>query len=86
MTSVAYAALVGAVLGGGLGVGLVVVVLRLRTLRRPVLALRVLPFVRDLSPVASALSATAPVDPVRSCRRVTTEGTLRMPTPIDEPA
>jgi tight adherence protein C len=41
----------GAVTGGGLGLGLVVVVTRLLALRRPVLALRVLPYVRDLPQV-----------------------------------
>ncbi len=38
----------GALLGGGVGCGLVTVAARVLTLRRPMLAVRVLPYVRDL--------------------------------------
>lgn len=40
----------GALLGGVAGAGLLLVIARLRVLRRPDLAVRVLPFVRDLAP------------------------------------
>ena len=53
MTLVAW----GAVLGAGIGLGLVMVVSRLLELRRPQLAVRVLPYVRDLP------QATRPVRP-----------------------
>jgi tight adherence protein C len=40
----------GALLGAGVGAGLVMVVARVLALRRPLLAVRVLPYVRDLVP------------------------------------
>jgi tight adherence protein C len=53
----------GALLGGGVGCGLVTVVARMVTLRRPLLAARVLPYVRDLPqahrPVTSPAQAGA---------------------------
>jgi tight adherence protein C len=54
----------GAVLGASFGLGLVTVVLRVLTLRRPQLAMRVLPYVRDLPqadrPVVPATAGTGP--------------------------
>jgi tight adherence protein C len=54
----------GAVLGASFGLGLMTVVLRVLTLRRPHLALRVLPYVRDLPqadrPVVPAAAGTGP--------------------------
>jgi tight adherence protein C len=41
-------AVAGALLGGGVGCGVVLVAARVLTLRRPLLAVRVLPYVRDL--------------------------------------
>jgi tight adherence protein C len=58
----------GALLGGAAGLGLVLVVLRIAVLRRPQLAVRVLPYVRDvplrdqapaLRPVSSSPSSAA---------------------------
>ena len=63
--------LAGVLLGGTAGVGLVLVLARLRALHRPTLALRVLPYVRDLprmgrparrdEPTSSPVSAAARV-------------------------
>ena len=45
----------GALLGAGIGLGLLLVVSRVLLLRRPQLALRVLPYVRDLPQAAGVL-------------------------------
>ncbi len=44
----------GAVLGATAGLGLVVVLARVAAIRRPQLSVRVLPYLRDLRPVADA--------------------------------
>ncbi len=49
----------GAVLGAGLGVGVVVVVLRVLELRRPSMAVRVMPFVRDLPQAQRPVATSA---------------------------
>ncbi len=54
-------ALAGALLGAGVGAGLVLVLSRVVVVRRPLLAARVLPYVRDLAPVSSS----RPVVPIR---------------------
>lgn len=56
----------GALLGGGLGLGLVCVVLRWTTLRRPLLAVRVLPYVRDLPLPGRPALAPAPTGAFRA--------------------
>ena len=50
----------GALLGGAAGLGLALVVLRVVVLRRPQLALRVLPYVRDV-PLRDQAPALRPV-------------------------
>ncbi|MFT3874738.1 MAG: type II secretion system F family protein [Nocardioides sp.] len=47
----------GAVLGGCLGLGVMLIVARLSTIRRPQLSVRVLPYLRDLPEAAQALGA-----------------------------
>jgi tight adherence protein C len=59
-------AVAGALLGAGLGAGVVAVVLRLITLRRPLLAVRVLPFLRDLPAPDRAPLPAAPAGTVRA--------------------
>ena len=54
----------GAVLGAGVGVGLLLVVARAPAIRRPQLAVRVLPYVRDLPQVGRS----APTTPRRARR------------------
>ncbi len=49
----------GALLGAGVGLGLVLVVTRLLALRRPLLGTRVLPYVRDLPQSSRPVVATA---------------------------
>jgi tight adherence protein C len=49
----------GALLGAGLGSGLVLVAARVLALRRPLLAVRVLPYVRDLPQAARPVAAPA---------------------------
>ncbi|TIC81629.1 type II secretion system F family protein [Nocardioides sp. GY 10127] len=53
-------ALTGAVLGGAAALGLLLVVARLRVVRRPQLAIRVLPYVRDLPQVGRTPLAGVP--------------------------
>jgi len=61
----------GALLGAGVGVGIVLTVVRVLALRRPLLAVRVLPYVQDLpqlsraGPVATSAGA-AQLNPVRA--------------------
>lgn len=60
-------AVTGALLGAGVGSGLVLVAIRVRAIRRPQLAVRVLPYVRDLPQAggtAGPHAATAPTSAV----------------------
>jgi len=50
----------GALIGGAVGVGLVVVALRVAVIRRPQLAVRVLPYVRDLAEAPRSASTAPP--------------------------
>jgi tight adherence protein C len=54
------AAVAGALLGAFTSLGLVVVVVRVPALRRPLLAVRVLPYVRDLPQAAAPVLSPAP--------------------------
>jgi tight adherence protein C len=56
----------GAVLGAGFGLGLVTVVVRVLALRRPQLALRVLPYVRDLPQADRPVAPVAAAGPFRA--------------------
>jgi len=56
----------GALLGAGVGLGLVLVVTRLLALRRPLLGTRVLPYVRDLPQSSRPVVTTAPTGAFRA--------------------